>query len=188
MRNESRLWAGTKSMEAKVYYRGRVRERKKDYSPRELLEKSAGILAKVEALPEFRQARTVAAYWSLPDEVHTHNFIEKWCGRKRILLPVMCGDTELELREYRPGCAMTEAAFRIREPEGAVFPPEEVDLFLVPGMAFDRRNHRLGRGKGYYDRLLAGTAGMKVGLCFDFQFFDEIPSGPHDVPMDRVIY
>ncbi len=83
---------------------------------------------------------------------------------------------------------MTEAAFCVREPQGDVFPAEGVELILVPGVAFDSRGNRLGRGKGYYDRLLAGIPAFKVGICFDFQRFDRLPAEPHDVPMDRVIF
>ena len=99
----------------------------------------------------------------------------------------MLEDCGLELREYRPGCTMNEAEFCIREPEGEKLHPGHVDLILVPGMAFDRQNHRLGRGKGYYDRLLEGMDAVKVGTCFEFQFFDSIPFDGHDIPMNRVM-
>jgi 5-formyltetrahydrofolate cyclo-ligase len=176
-------------MESKQSFRHRVRELKAEVSPEALRAKSEAILRQVEALPEFRQAETVAAYWSLPDEVATHEFLARWSGVKQIALPVMCGENELELREYHPDSPMNPAAYGIREPQGgALVRLDPVDLWLVPGMAFDRVGRRLGRGKGFYDRLLTRADGLKIGLCFDFQLFDLLPTEPHDVTMDRVIF
>jgi len=175
-------------METKADFRRHVRQEKKKYEPEDLIVRSEAVWQQIEMLPEFQRARVIAAYWSLPDEVFSHDFVEKWSSEKKILLPVMLEDCRLELREYRPGCTMNEAEFCIREPEGEVLQPEYVDLILVPGMAFDRQNHRLGRGKGYYDRLLGGMDALKIGVCFDFQFFDFIPTDEHDIPMDRVIH
>jgi 5-formyltetrahydrofolate cyclo-ligase len=174
-------------MQTKATYRQTVRQRRAGVPAEELIRRSEAILKRVEALPLFQESSVVAAYWSLPDEVATRHFVERWCGRKTMLLPVMRPDGGLELRPFRPGCTMTEAAFRISEPEGEAFPPGEVELILVPGVAFDRSGNRLGRGKGYYDRLLAGMSAFKIGLCFDFQRFDALPADPHDVPMDLIL-
>ena len=174
-------------METKPELRRRMRQEKNTHTETELLSRSEKVWRQVEALPEFRWARTVAVYWSLPDEVHTHDFVEKWSGEKTVLLPVMREGCDLELREYRPGCTMNAAEFCIREPEGEAFPLEHVDLILVPGMAFDRRGNRLGRGKGYYDRLLARMPAVKIGVCFAFQHLDHVPVDNRDVPMDRVV-
>ena len=62
-----------------------------------------------------------------------------------------------------------------------------LDLALVPGLGFDARGHRLGRGKGHYDRLLAGFTGMKIGVAFDFQIVTEVPREPHDIALDAVV-
>jgi 5-formyltetrahydrofolate cyclo-ligase len=174
-------------MQTKSEVRRIVRQRRTGVAPAEMARRSEEILRAVEALPEFRDAPVVAAYWSLADEVATRDFVRRWCERKTVLLPVMCPGGRLELKPYRPDCTMTEAAFRVAEPDGEAFEAGRVGLILVPGVAFDRRNNRLGRGKGYYDRLLSGIPAFRVGLCFDFQLFDEIPTDRHDVPMDRVV-
>lgn len=174
-------------MQTKTAIRGLIRQRRAEAPPAELAGRSEEILRRVEALDAFRAATVVAAYWSLPDEVATHDFVRRWCGVKTVLLPVMRPDDGLELKPYHPGCTMTEAAFCVAEPDGEAFPAGRVELILVPGVAFDRRGGRLGRGKGYYDRLLAGMGAIKVGLCFDFQRVDAVPLDAHDVPMDRVI-
>ena len=65
--------------------------------------------------------------------------------------------------------------------------PSEIELIIVPAVAFDRNGNRLGRGKGFYDRLLQTTSATKIGVGYDFQLIEEIPAEPHDIPMDMVI-
>ena len=127
-------------------------------------------------------------YHSLPDEVDTHAFIRRWSTRKHILLPVVKGD-DLELRSYAGDDRLAEGAFHIDEPTGTAFTDyAAIDLAVIPGVAFDRRGNRLGRGKGYYDRLLPRIpAAYKLGLCFPFQLLDQIPAETHDIPMDEVL-
>ena len=118
---------------------------------------SAEILAALEAHPAFRAATTVLLYHSLKDEVDTHEFIRKWSREKRILLPVVVGD-DLELRLYTGPEDLKPGAYGIEEPTGELFTDyADIDFIVVPGVAFDRNGNRLGRGKGYYDRLLPRT-------------------------------
>ena len=87
--------------------------------------------------------------------------------------------------------AMAAGAYGINEPqEGAAVNPCEIDVIIVPGVAFTVHGARMGRGKGYYDRFLSqsGFAAMKVGVCYSEQIVDDIPTEPHDVMMDAVIY
>ena len=80
-------------------------------------------------------------------------------------------------------------AYGILEPTGNIFPSlENIDLVIVPGMAFNRQGDRLGRGKGYYDKILKeASAAWKIGVCFDFQLVEELPVEAHDVRMDCVM-
>ena len=117
---------------------------------------SIPVMCRLESHALFRAAHTVLLYSSLPDEVDTHTFIRRWEGRKRILLPVVVSDSELELRVYTGSSNMRRGAFNIDEPAGAAFTDYgSIDLAVIPGVAFDRHGNRLGRGRGYYDRLLA---------------------------------
>lgn len=126
-------------------------------------------------------------YYSLPDEVQTHDFVEKWRGKKNILLPVVVGD-DLELRTYTGRQELSEGAFHIDEPTGRTFTDyDAIDLVIVPGVAFDNNGNRLGRGKGYYDRLLPRIRAHKIGICFPFQLVKEIPTEPFDKKMDKII-
>ena len=149
---------------------------------------SAKILAALEAHPAFRAANTILLYHSLGDEVDTHTFIKKWSSEKRILLPVVVGD-DLELRIYTGPDDMTTGSYGIEEPTGEVFTDyAAIDFIAVPGVAFDRKGNRLGRGKGYYDRLLPRIpSACKGGICFPFQLVEEVPAESFDIRMDIII-
>jgi 5-formyltetrahydrofolate cyclo-ligase len=149
--------------------------------------RSISILRKIEQDPFFKQSKILLAYWSLPDEVHTHDFVVKWSQSKRIMLPVVDGDTLL-LKEFRgihnliPG-----QRHHIPEPSGDMFnEPETIELAIIPGVAFDRQLNRLGRGKAYYDKLLPKLHVRKYGVCFNFQFMDKVPANSNDVRMNEV--
>lgn len=136
----------------------------------------------------FQSAQTVLLYFSMNDEVHTHTFIEKWSKLKTILLPVIKGEL-LELRIYSGNKEMVTNSYGIPEPQGEAFTNyEQIDLAIIPGMAFDRKGNRLGRGKGYYDKLLPQIKAPKMGICFPFQLMEEIPTEAFDVSMDTVFF
>ena len=149
---------------------------------------SALVMQALEADAHFQAAQTVLMYYSLPDEVDTHAFIEKWCQKKRILLPVVVGN-ELELRVFSSIEELKTGSFGIAEPTGDLFTYyQTIDLAVVPGMAFDKKGNRLGRGKGYYDRLLPKLPNVfKVGVCFPYQLVDQVPTEATDIRMDAVI-
>ncbi len=151
--------------------------------------RQAGIVwQKIEAMERFVQAGTVLMYWSMPDELPTHDFILCWCTKKTIVLPVVDGDRlRLKLFEGKE-YLRRNATMNLYEPQGDDYPtPSEIDMVIVPGMAFDRHNHRLGRGKGYYDKLLPRLRAYRVGVGFDFQLLDNIPFDEHDALMDEVV-
>ena len=174
-------------MEKKKELRRQVALWKTQHKP-SATRQSAEIVAALEAHPAFRAANTILLYHSLKDEVDTHAFIRKWSREKRILLPVVTGD-DLELRLYTGPEDLTIGAYGIEEPTGALFTDySAIDLIVVPGVAFDRNGNRLGRGKGYYDRLLPRIpSAYKIGICFPFQLVDEVPAEPFDIRMDEII-
>jgi len=155
-------------------------------------EAAAHVWAEVERLPEFAAARTVALYWSLSGELPTHEFIRKWAGRKRIVLPACCEEegksVKLIFRRFDPAEALIPGAFGIPECCGESVNPAEMDMVIVPGAAFDRTGNRMGHGKGFYDTFLSLHSNLyKTGVCFDYQLVEKVPVEAHDVKMDRVI-
>ena len=85
--------------------------------------------------------------------------------------------------------AFRAATYGIEEPTGELFTDyADIDFIVVPGVAFDRNGNRLGRGKGYYDRLLPRIpSAYKAGICFPFQLVEEVPAEPFDIRMDEII-
>lgn len=165
-----------------------IKERKKNFLLENSIIDSEIIFNKIELLPQFIQAKVVLSYWSLPDEVNTHRFIQKWATEKKMVLPIIVGDT-LELRAF---CGTEEliknSSFGIHEPvAGELVDPVDVDFAIIPGIAFDKKGNRLGRGKGFYDRFLKQTNAYKVAVGFDFQILDNVPVSSFDVPVDIVL-
>lgn len=165
-----------------------IRKLKNQFTKSELIEKSINIISQIESHSAFINAKTIMAYWSLNDEVFTHYFLEKWKHQKTILLPTIEGDF-LKIKKFEGKEFMTpDNRFGILEPNGDIFNKlEEIDLVIVPGMAFDSTKNRLGRGKGFYDKLLPDLSCLKMGVCFDFQFVNHVPIDKYDVKMDSVI-
>lgn len=167
--------------------RKNIAQLKHSFSAEQKDTESNEILHTLESLDCFRQASAILLYHSLPDEVNTHEFIKKWSNHKTILLPVVTG-SELAVRKFSPD-TMTKGAYGIEEPNGTdVTNYDTIELVIVPGVAFDKKGNRLGRGKGYYDKLLPKlTNAKKIGICYSFQLCEHIPNEKHDIPMDTVI-
>ena len=147
-------------------------------------------LTKLSRHPRLADAHTVLLYSALPDEVPTLPLLNRLSTEgKTVLLPRVVSDTDMELRRYTGSNDMEQGAFGIMEPTGKLFTDyENIDVAVVPGMAFDREGHRLGRGKGYYDRFLTRLSHTyKIGICFPFQLVDLVPADAHDILMDEVI-
>jgi 5-formyltetrahydrofolate cyclo-ligase len=140
----------------------------------------------------FKKAKTVMFYIAFDGEVDTEDMIRK--ARilgKRIVVPVCRKD-----RQIMP-CILNDKARLVRSLYGILEPAikkpsnlEELDLVIVPGIAFDKEGRRLGRGKGYYDRFLKKLPdrASSIGLAFDFQILPSTPATPIDVSVDRVIF
>jgi 5-formyltetrahydrofolate cyclo-ligase len=144
------------------------------------------VFARIEEMPQFEAAVNVLVYNSLPDELPTGSFIDKWAGRKHLYLPRVNGD-DLDILPY-DSTTLQRGAFNIDEPQGDnTVDPAVIDLIIVPGVAFDRRANRLGRGRGYYDRLLSQTTATTIGVGYDCQLVDAIATEPHDIAMNFVV-
>lgn len=151
------------------------------------LTESKEILALLEKHPAFQKAKTILLYYSLDDEIDTHSFVARWGKLKNIILPKVIGN-ELDLKKYDGPENLEKGAYGIQEPAGESFLNySEIDLAVIPGVAFDIQGNRLGRGKGYYDRLLPKLSAYKIGICFPFQLVEEVPVEQSDISMDEVL-
>lgn len=178
-------WIG-EYLQTKPGLRSYIRIVKKRHTPEQLDAQSALIMEALESTPQFQKAQTVMLYSSLPDEVRTTAFIEKWRNRKRIILPTVVGDDIVPV-ELTPDTPFAIGDFNILEPQNRPY-TGGYDLIVVPGMAFDRVGNRLGRGKGYYDRFLSQNQSVyKIGICFGFQIVGNVPTEPTDIRMDEVL-
>jgi len=178
------------SKEQKRQLRQIVKQLKLRLEPEDARLKANLIFSEIERMEQFVNSKTVLAYWSLPDEVDTHEFIIKWSKFKRIVLPVVVGEN-LELRAFDGVENMVPGeGYGILEPKtGELVNPEEIDFAIIPGVAFDREGNRLGRGKGYYDKTIPLLRNaVKVGIAYEFQLFDEVPVSDLDVAVDFVIF
>ena len=157
---------------------------------------SRTIVQRFMSLPEYAAAKTVLFYLDVRSEVRTrHELPNALTSGKKIVVPY-CVDGELELFHLESMDELSVGMYKILEPkpelrtvEAKKVSVEELDLIMVPGVAFDRRGGRTGHGKGYYDKLLehARRETPLVALAFECQLFDEIPMMDHDVFMDKVV-
>lgn len=152
----------------------------------EKLAAAEAVFAALEKTAAFMLADNILMYHSLPDELSTLAFIDKWHDRKHFFLPRVNG-VNLDILPYDRS-TLRLGAFSIEEPQGdETCDINDIEMVVVPAVAYDRNGNRVGRGKGYYDRLLADTKALKVGVAYGFQLVDSIDAEPHDVRVDVVI-
>jgi 5-formyltetrahydrofolate cyclo-ligase len=153
--------------------------------------RSNAMCGHLASLEEVERARVVACYMPLRFEAAPTAFMEAaLAAGKVVALPRVDPLTnQLILHRYEAGDALEESAFMVREPVASapLVAPQDVDVILVPGLAFDGVGRRLGYGQGYYDRLLGSLRALRIGLAFDFQLLAEVPSFEHDLPVDAVV-
>lgn len=181
---------------SKSQIREEIRRRQAQYDLADNQRASMRISSALEILMlQYFQPNLVMSYVSMHDEVSTHEIIRS-CLRRGVRVCVPCVDaanqsmTASELENFSTD--LEKGYGGIMEPRQDCRRPvdaEQIDLHLIPGVAFDPRGNRIGRGKGYYDRFLleANPESIKVGLAYSWQVVDEIPEESHDVAMDLVV-
>lgn len=161
-----------------------ARKRAMDEQAREY--EAQAVVERLETIDEFGRAGRILVYNSLPDELSTLHLLGKYNKDKQLFLPRVNGD-DLEILPY-DSAGISVGAFGIGEPVGdELVDPSSIDLVIVPAMAYDRHCNRVGRGKGFYDRLLSRMQAVTIGICYDCQLVDSIEPEQHDRPVDIVV-
>jgi 5-formyltetrahydrofolate cyclo-ligase len=178
--------------QAKAALRIKILAALKNLPPEKRQSDAEKLRRKLAEQPVFQAASSILFFAPLPDELDLWPVLEETLAAGKVVaLP--CFDAENQF--YRPRrvtdlqVELVSGRFGIREPSAncVEMPLDDLDLVLVPGVAFDLRGHRLGRGKGFYDRLLANFMGKSIGIAFDEQIVDAIPAEPQDVEMDFIL-
>ena len=163
-----------------------VRARKQMLDEAERLAAAQRVFDTVRSMAAYMVAHKVLLYHSLPDELSTHLFFENSPEDKTYYPPRVNG-IDLEILPYERS-RMHLGAFRIEEPDGDdTVAINDIDLVIVPAVAYDRHGNRVGRGKGYYDRLLSRSRATTIGICYDFQLVDDLEPDEFDIPVDYVV-
>ncbi len=165
--------------------RADIRERKIATSKEQKNADSIAVFDQIEQMEEFINAEVVLLYWSTRSELPTHDFIQKWSFEKTFLLPTVHGK-KMNMKRFISYDNLVEGERKIKEPKTEEY-TGKVDLAIIPGIAFDNKKNRMGRGKGYYDRFLAEMDIPAYGVCFDFQLLKKVPTQRTDIKMDKVI-
>lgn len=167
--------------------RALIEQRRRILTPEEVAKDSERIMAQLEQMSVFRNAKTVLLYYPIHHEVDLRPLLEKYKGQKIFLLPVTHRHS-MEVRPYDGEDMMRRGRMGVPEPQTYTY-KGPIDLIIVPGVVFDQHCHRIGRGGGYYDRFLAKYSHvMKIGVCYAFQLKKHsIPHGWRDIKMDRII-
>ena len=179
----------------KVELRSRMLKRRRSEASEEIERKSYRIWERLRTFDLFLKGRGVLFYLALKDEVQTHPMIKAALGMgKRISVPLI----DEEKREILPSILkdpdkeLTSGHWGILEPKRKFYHPqplEEIDLVIVPGVAFDEAGNRLGFGRGFYDKFLRRLPErvIFVALAFELQVVKSVPSRSHDVAVDYII-
>ena len=166
-----------------------ILEKRNSLSEKEILEKSNKIKDNLFNLEDYNKSKTIMFFVSFNSEVNTHSMIRDALKNKRVVVPKVAHH-EIEPSVIIDLDNLVESGkLGILEPiETMKIASKNINLVLVPGIAFDKEGHRIGYGFGYYDKFLKKVPkAIKIGLCFDFQVVDKIPRETHDVPVDFIV-
>jgi len=180
-------------MNSKPAIRRMLREKLAAMNPEDRHAKSISACSLVTSTEDFKQARVVMLYMSMPEEVDTAPLaLRCWQTGKTVVVPKVSWDQRrmlpMEISSLQTG--ITSTGLGIREPaSGKPIPTNLIDLVIVPGLGFTAAGYRIGRGMGFYDRFLAQPdfIGQSCGLAFDEQIIDQLPILDHDVALGMLV-
>lgn len=167
-----------------------MRMRRRTFGDAQQEAASLAVLAHVKAFAPYAQAKTVMAYMACRGELSLAPVINDLLAQgKMLVLPRCEAPGVMTARKIESLAQLVPGAYGLLEPGcgSLIVPPQEIDLVLVPGTAFDRTGGRIGQGGGYYDRFLPRTRALRAGVCHEFAMLDHVPCTAHDVHMDVLI-
>jgi len=176
--------------QSKQELRRAIRQQKQAMDEEEILRRSSLLCDLFLQTEAYKAAKTVYGYLPMNQEVRTEDILRQaLADGKQVALPKCFGKT-MEFILVEDLSRVTSSAFGAPEPvENSPVARDETALVLVPGIAFDRRGHRLGYGGGYYDRFLAREPEHPtISLCYDFQLLPHLEAEPHDIPVQTVFW
>lgn len=175
----------------KEIIRKKLIEERKKITKEENRDKSKKIKEKLFGLKEYDDAKSILFYVSYNGEVFTHEIIKEALKDKKVVVPISNKEERsLILSELSSFDDLKGSSYGILEPKKECIKEvniNEIDLIIVPGVAFDLKGNRIGHGKGYYDRLLKNTNAPIIALAFEFQIIKNIPIEEHDKSVDIII-
>lgn len=168
--------------------RRQMRMKRRALLPPEQQRAAQAILARLRADEAYQSARSVMAYMACRGELSLDPVIaDVLLQGKTLLLPRCEAPGVMTARRVERLSQLKAGAYGLQEPDEDCEIASEIDLILVPGTAFDAAGNRIGQGGGYYDRFLAGTRAVRIGVCHGFALLERVPAGAHDVRMDKVM-
>ena len=175
-------------LQAKKQVRELLAQKRRLLKKEDIAEQSNKLIGLLEQLPCFQSAKTILLYYPTHNEVDLLPLVKRYKREKMLLFPVVHRRHTMTACPYEGNDQMHRGKFNIPEPTTDPY-TGKIDLILLPGVAFDLKGNRLGRGGGYYDRYLAqlDKDTLLVGVGYDFQLIEEVPSGKYDKKMDYVI-
>ena len=164
-----------------------VEQRRRMLNKDEVEKESALIISQIEQMSAFRDAQTVLMYYPVHNEVDLRPLLQRYKGQKTFILPVTHRKS-IEPRQYLGEETMQRGQYSVPEPQTTTY-EGKIDLILVPGVIFDLKCNRIGRGAGFYDRFLKKHKDVpQLGVAYDFQIKNhDIPHSHFDKPVDGVI-
>jgi len=177
----------------KEYLRKELMKKRKSLSDVDISRKSSQIEERLFEMNEYKESQRILFYVSYDNEVYTHNMIKKSMSEeKNVVVPVSNKENRtLILSKLDKWENLETGSYNILEPKKGCIEKislDRIDLIIVPGVGFDKQGHRIGHGMGYYDKLLKNSRDAShIGLAFELQLVDKIPTEKHDVPVEKII-
>ncbi|MFH1784930.1 MAG: 5-formyltetrahydrofolate cyclo-ligase [Candidatus Micrarchaeota archaeon] len=166
--------------------RKEILEKRSSLSKDEVITLSISIAKNLFEQKEFTDAKVVGFYLPKGNEVDTRKMIEYALEKKKeIVVPVT--DSEVKFYKFISFDDLIPGKFNVLEPKTRILPSKEPDLIITPGVCFGLCMHRVGYGKGYYDVHLSKSKAYRIGICYDFQVVEKLPTHAHDQKMNCII-